>query len=227
MDVGHRTQPGHLPFGQLTSGRDGACHRGFERIARPPDAPRAGDNRRRGSPDVRRSDRRARTGRAPRRAILPPSSARIAASSAACSRARSCGISATHDEFAFQRRRVVRLQLRDGPPSDREDLERALDALRIVRMDARRGRRVDVGQPRVQRGPPGAPASASRSARMPVVALGQLRDAADRARAGTASCRRPAAAPCRALRCRRWHAPHRARTGLPNNWRSGSTRSMR
>ena len=69
--------------------------RGFQWISCPPDAPRAGDNRRRGSPDAHRSDRRARTGRALRRAARPPSSARSAARAPRAGAPGRAGTSAT------------------------------------------------------------------------------------------------------------------------------------
>src|SRR5690606_31092322 len=45
------------------------------------------------------------------------------------------------------------LPLRDRPPAQLVDLERALDALRVVRRDARRRRRIGAGEPPAQRRP--------------------------------------------------------------------------
>ena len=79
------------------------------------------------------------------------------------------------------------------------NLERALDSLRIVGVDAGRGSRIHGGEPRVHCRPAQTLRVGIECARESArCASRQRRDAADQRRAGTASCRPPAAAPARA-----------------------------
>ena len=188
---------------------------------RPPGATRVDDIRPRVSPDVAS----VRSPRANSRRTSSSSPAAIMASKrcakATCSRARSCGISATQMNSRVQRRAwSPSAAPRWARPSDREHLERALDSLRVVGMDARRGGRIHFGQARMHaRAIPGAAASASIAARIVIAALRQRRDAADQC----AQVQHRAADQQRHASARfdlgDGAAPRRARTVPPNNSR--------
>ena len=131
-------------LGQLTRGGDWRVPPPFRANIRQRDAPTAGDIRPRGSPDV--ASVRSPRAYSPRTSSSSPAAIICveALRRVRCADARGrAGTSAAHDEFARQAAAWCAVCSSEiGSPGGGVHLERALDALRIVGMDARRrGRR--------------------------------------------------------------------------------------
>ena len=207
-----------------------AADRFREAISALQDAPRAGDNRPRASPDGRRSDRRARAARALRRAIPPPSWLEALRARRACSARSVPGDRApvahrvARERDSRSRAAAPRSAARSSAHTSSARWMRCASFgwMRAAACGSSRARSRMQGRPAVA-----LAACASSRARSCRRGLRQRREAPQQraqVQHGAADQQRHA---CRARRCRAMRAARRARTAPPNSSRVGSQMSIR